>query len=107
MIVFKMESLVCKCLSVDSAVELARFMEKKFNDVVMDGVKRGLKFYACIGTDSPNPVVYCEVPVNEMGQKEFKEAVNEFKAMKLAKMSKRPPAPFAQSASQPGLAHVC
>ncbi len=105
MIVFRMESLVCKCMSVDSAVELAQFMEKKFNDVLVDGV-RGLKFQACIATDR-TITVHSEKPVNEMGQRMFKEAVNEFKALQLGAMNKRPFANNPQATSQPAFAHVC
>jgi hypothetical protein len=105
MIVFRMASLVCKCLSVDSAGELAQFMEKKFNDVIIGGARSGLKCQACVAIYR-TVSVYCEKPVNEMGQMEFKEAVKEFKAMKMAAMNRWP----TMDPNQPGrqtFAQVC
>lgn len=77
MIYFQQESHVASCKSIDGALKLADFMQKRFTN--NPKYVESIKFRAVIETDGKINVHSC-YPVNEIGRKEFKIAIADFLA---------------------------
>lgn len=78
---YEMSTFVASCRTLDGALELARFMEKKFPlDEKIHGSQLH-RFVAVVQTDG-RVTVHSVVPVNELGKEYFKKCVAEFLEIK-------------------------
>lgn len=109
MLLFDMTTFVCNCKTVQGAMELAKYLERRFPAIPYQNAK-ALRFNVVLTTEGKS-AVYCEQPFNEMGKADIKAAVMDFVAIKQGKSQhppSRPSVPFTpeRQRSASGYAHA-
>jgi len=97
--IYKMDTLVASCRTVQGALDLARFMESRFPFDSSIHSEQLHKFNVVMDVDG-KIAVHSTVAVNDLGREDFKKFVVDFTTLKLRKpvQSMRPAASMRRAA---------
>jgi hypothetical protein len=89
--IYEMDTFVAKCRTVEGALELAAFMERKFpldSSSVLSEDEQLHKFIVAVSVEG-HIEVHSTIPVNDLGREDFKKFVVEFTTLKMRKPVQR------------------
>ena len=86
---YDMTTFVCNCKTSQGALELAQYLERRFPGIPYQNAKP-LRFNVILTTEG-KVSVHSELPFNELGKADIKQAVADFVAAKTKSLPQRRP----------------